>query len=184
MVISIINPEGIAVFAFGQLVEARKLKRQWEKYVMDMSEEKKWTQDEVKEKKDSFCMDVAFFIVMGGFTIDSSTVKSDRHVDSKHIKRLKKHGILPKRKEGVGERTNSIFTATLTPHGFETYARQGYFDDCGFNKHEIRDKGKASNIAKILSAAQALWLGVQCAARKADKLPLRYFKRDPMRELF
>lgn len=176
MVISIINPEGIAVFAFGQLAEARRIQKEWQAYVEKKHANGEWTDEMAKRKKKLFSMEVAFFIVMGGFTIDDSTAESDKHMDSKHVKRLKKHGIRPEAKDGNGviERTRSHYTATLTPHGFVHYANAGYFDTCVFHKNEITDKGKASNIAKILSTTQALWLGVQCAARKADRLALRY----------
>ncbi|KAF8241843.1 hypothetical protein K440DRAFT_665129 [Wilcoxina mikolae CBS 423.85] len=172
MVISIINPEGIAIFAFGQLAEARRVKREWDMYVNG-----KWESTVAKEKKGLFTMEVAFFVVMGGYTIDESNATSDRHVRSKHIQRLLKYGIIPdadKPEEGkvVIERKDSRYTATLTPTGFVKYAKDGYFDDCQFFGDEIKDKGKASNIAKILSATQALWLGAQCATRKAAGLPL------------
>jgi len=173
MVISIINPEGIAVFAYGQLAAARKLKVQWNEHVKKHGM--------AKEKKDSFDMVVAFFVVMGGFTIDISEAGSDRHMESQHIRRLKNHRIIPdasKQMQGkaVVERPYSVYRATLTPAGFENYLNKGYFDECSFGDYSraIRDKGKASNIAKILSATQALWLGAQCAARKAAGLPLRY----------
>jgi hypothetical protein len=179
MVISIINPEGIAILAFGQLAEAWRVKREWDTYVEKGYDNKKWEYKVAKEKKGLFTMEVAFFIVMGGFTIDESIVTSDRHVRSKHMLRLIRHGIMPnadKPEEGnvMIERKNSRYTATLTPTGFVEYAKEGYFDDCQFFGDSIKDKGKASNIAKILSAMQALWLGMQCAARKASGLPLRY----------
>jgi hypothetical protein len=179
MVISIINPEGIAVFAYGQLAAARDLKRQWEMDLEDMAVKKHWDDNmyETQKRKYSLNMQVAFFIVMGGFTIDESTEESNMHLRSKHIERLHKLHIINAPKEGgAKERKKSKFTATLTPAGFLKYANEGYFDERSFNELErmVRDKGKASNIAKFLSAAQALWLGVQCAARKAAGLPLRY----------
>ena len=177
MAISIINPEGIAVFAYGQFTAARKLKKQWDNHV----EAQEWS-ERLKAKdsrKCSFDMAVAFFIVMGGFTIDVSDEMSDRHVNSKHIKRLKDLGIIPD--EDRAERSNSRYTATLTPLGFEKYLKDGYFENDGFKEHSlaIRDKAKASNIAKTLAATQALWLAVDCAARKADGLPLRYSYQVP-----
>ena len=175
MAISIINPEGIAVFAYGQFTAARELKQQWDNHV----EAQEWNGD-VKAKdsrKGSFDMAVAFFIVMGGFIIDESEQVSDRHVESRHTKRLKRHGIIPDNSEG----SKSVYTATLTPSGFVKYLKDGYFDECRFKEHslEIRDKAKASNIAKTLSTTQAIWLGVQCAARQADGLPLRYSYQVP-----
>ncbi|KAF8533163.1 hypothetical protein BDD12DRAFT_914285 [Trichophaea hybrida] len=177
MVISIINPEGIAILAFGQLAEARRVKREWDTYVEKGCKSGKWARKDAKEKKGLFTMEVAFFVVMGGFTIDESIATSDRHVRSKHMLRLIRHGIMPnadKPEEGkvVIERKNSGYTATLTPNGFVEYAKEEYFDDCQFFGDSIKDKGKGSNIAKILSAMQALWLGAQCAARKASGLPL------------
>ena len=175
MAISIINPEGIAVFAYGQLKDARMLKQHWDDRVDDQVQKRRARAEDSLKKKGSFDMAVAFFIVMGGFTIDVSREMSDRHVESRHIKRLKDLRIIPR---DNAERSKSAYTATLTPSGFVKYLNEGYFDEYPYAFKDyslaIRDKGKASNIAKTLSATQALWLGVECAARKADGLPLRY----------
>jgi hypothetical protein len=165
MVIAIINPEGIALFAFRQYMSAQELKQQWDEHFNGDGEVN-------KKRRGSFTMEVAFFIVMGGFTIDESTEESDRPICSKHTLRLCKLGII--HSPGAEERKKSKFTATLTPAGFIKYLSEGWFDNYEFKNREIRDKGKTSNIAKILSASQALWLVVQCVARKASRLPLRY----------
>jgi hypothetical protein len=174
MVIALINPEGIAVFAFGQYREAWKLKKQWQLHVKKHRIEEvldKKANKKAKEKRE-FTMEVAFFIVMGGFTIDESTEASNKPILSKHTSNIWDLGIIQAPKERGGE--GSKFTATLTPAGFKKYLKEGCFDNCESIKREIRDKGKTNNIAKILSASQALWLGAECVARKASGLPLRY----------
>lgn len=95
-------------------------------------------------------MDGAFFVVMGGFVIDESKEEYDTHDVSEPLTDLKEKITLKKRER-------SKFTATLTATGFVKYLKDGYFefDNSPFKKSDIIDKGKASKIAKLLSAVQA-----------------------------
>lgn len=92
-------------------------------------------------------MQVAFFVVMGGFVVDEE-------------------GLL-------GGRVPAMpYRAILTPTGFRQYLSEGLIHEHTFDRAMIRDKCKASNLAKILAAAQASWLVVQGGARWGWGLPL------------
>ncbi|KAI5815621.1 hypothetical protein BZA77DRAFT_370018 [Pyronema omphalodes] len=103
---------------------------------------------------------------MGGFVIDTSKESYDTDTRPEPFRDVDFIKFKPRQK--------SKFNATLTPTGFVKYLHDGYFDfhNPPFKKREIIDKGKASNIAKLLSAVQAFWLAVQCAGRRAAGLKL------------
>lgn len=85
---------------------------------------------------------------MGGFAIDGS--KAERP-------------FLPKGQEHV----------TFTQAGIKILIRLGYMDEFGnISVDDIRDKGKASSIAKVLVAIQTLWFCTQLIARLAQSLPI------------
>lgn len=144
MIVSVIVPEGIIMCAFGQWREARKLQKAWNKKHPPKPTSwfgwlKFWG-----DSDEPFGMDVAFFVVMGGFVID----KSD--------------------KPGSSE----PFWATLTHAGFLKYLEEGYIDQTTFDRRSIIDKGKTSNIAKLLASVQAIWLLAQCLSRWISDLKL------------
>lgn len=68
------------------------------------------------------------------------------------------------------EAADSTAITTLTPRGFLRFLQQGYIHPRTFDKRAIQDKGKSSNIAKLVATSQALWLLVQCLARWMSKL--------------
>lgn len=96
---------------------------------------------------DELGMDGAFFVVMGGFLVKTSEKPEGR----------------PK---------SDLYTAILTPTGFLYYLKRGNIVPASFDKSAIIDKGKASNIAKLLACTQALWLIVQSLARFISKIPI------------
>lgn len=65
---------------------------------------------------------------------------------------------------------DSTAITTLTPYGFLRFLQQGYIHPRTVNKRMIQDKGKSSNIAKLVATSQALWLLVQCLARWMSQL--------------
>ncbi|KAI5856564.1 hypothetical protein BZA05DRAFT_463805 [Tricharina praecox] len=98
-------------------------------------------------------MDGAFFVVMGGFVLDPSVTKE------------------------AGERVPTIpeytaDTATLTSAGFLKHLRDHRIDTKTFDKAAILDKCKVSNIMKLFSSFQAIWLFASCFARWNANLPL------------
>ncbi|KAI5815622.1 hypothetical protein BZA77DRAFT_248178, partial [Pyronema omphalodes] len=171
MVIGVINPEGLMILSYGQWADARRLNQEVQKYWNEKREVQNIENPELKKGYekihwDWLGMDGAFFVVMGGFVIDTS--KCIYHDDARpetlrDVKCIK-----------LNSRQYSKFNAVLTPTGFIKYLHDGYFDfyNPPFKKREIIDKGKASNIAKLLSAVQAFWLAVQCAGRRAAGLKL------------
>ncbi|CCX33196.1 Similar to predicted protein [Aspergillus terreus NIH2624]; acc. no. XP_001210260 [Pyronema omphalodes CBS 100304] len=182
MVISILNPEGLVILAYGQWRDAVRLNREVEeywrtqlqpKYPAIQTEKKsqvQLTKELTKKCRDWLGMNGAFFVVMGGFTIDVSTCESTKNVRSQSMQTLIKRKVV-----ALEDRKSSKFTATLTPTGFVKYLHEGYFGDFEkppFDIDDIADKGKASNIAKLLSGSQAAWLLIQSAGRWGTHLHL------------
>ncbi|KAI5812111.1 hypothetical protein BZA77DRAFT_270527, partial [Pyronema omphalodes] len=162
MVIAAINPEGVVISAYGQWRDARLLQQAINNYFekLDPLPENS-TETDKKEKARKISewlgMDGAFFVVMGGFILDVSSSKSSQNITTPSIEKY----------STVSPRKSSRYTATLTPPGFIKYLHEGYFmfETPPFDRAQIADKGKKSNIAKALSASQAVWLLVQSAAR-------------------
>ncbi|KAI5839124.1 hypothetical protein DFP73DRAFT_587776 [Morchella snyderi] len=63
-------------------------------------------------------------------------------------------------------------TATITPDGFIKLTKLGLLGRGVLSKGDIKDKGKADSLAKVLVCAQATWMVVQCATRKLSHLPV------------
>jgi hypothetical protein len=87
----------------------------------------------------------AFFVVMGGFAYQKSDIGLHHDEDYPH--------------------------AILTPLGFLHLATHGYLDPSILNDNSISDRSKADWLGKLLVCAQALWMVVNCIARKAAGLP-------------
>lgn len=180
MFISIIRPEGLVILAYGQWRDACRLNTELEKYFREQALPKdlepkvndvsviKQAKEITKRRENWLGMNGAFFVDMDGFTIDASTCTSTENVGSESMRRLVK----------LSPRTKSKFTATLTPTGFVKYLKEGYFefDNPPFQRSHITDKGKTSNIAKVLSASQAMWLLLQSGGRWAGRLKLKQGK--------
>lgn len=64
------------------------------------------------------------------------------------------------------------FTATITPAGFLALTQSGTLPNDVLKKGIIKDKGKADALAKLLVCVQAIWMAVQCLARKLNFLPV------------
>lgn len=95
--------------------------------------EKAWREMAPQGLEKELGMDGAFFVVMGGFLVRTAE-KPD------------------------GRDKRELHTAILTPTGFLWYLERGNTGPTSFDKSAITDKGKASNIAKLLAGSQALWL--------------------------
>jgi hypothetical protein len=83
----------------------------------------------------------AFYIVMGGFAYDIRDL-SDHH---RYI--------------------------ALTPEGFMAFAKAELITPDCLNNDDIADRSKADSLGKLLVCLQALWLVVNCIARKASGKP-------------
>lgn len=137
MGISIVIPEGILICAMGEFRDAKSVR-------------KAWADDEhiPSHAKSMVDLQVAFFVVMGGFVVNEGELFDDKT-----------------------EKSNT-YRAILTPTGFRKYLGEGLIHENTFDRKMIRDKCKASNLAKLLAAVQALWLVVQGGARWHSNLPL------------
>ena len=83
----------------------------------------------------------AFYIVMGGFIYDVSE-------------------IFPHDDYG---------SFALTPKGFLEYAKAGWIKpEIIASNASIADRSKADSLAKLLVCVQAVWMVVNCIARKAS----------------
>jgi hypothetical protein len=163
MLVSIIVPEGVILCSFGQWKLARKLYTEWQKKFPD--------------NKYYLGMDGAFFVVMGGFVVDralhANVAQDETAQDNSRSEKTRLQKLASARRRKQGE----YYTATLTPAGFLYYLANDRIDHTKFKKQDIVDKGKASNIAKLLSSFQAFWLFVQCLGRWGAKLPLTLVRR-------
>ncbi|KAI5845887.1 hypothetical protein DFP73DRAFT_512424 [Morchella snyderi] len=176
MVFSIIVPEGILICAIGEYRAARSLRNVWKA--------QNWPGGDAAKQKMS--MEVAFFVVMGGFVIDEATPPAgvewmkQRDTELGSLWKLSE-----KVKSGLAPRTIATpdpnqqprpFRAILTPTGFIKYMEKGLIHEDSFDKAAIIDKGKASNIGKILAGSQALWLVVASISRWKSGLPLTFLE--------
>jgi hypothetical protein len=59
----------------------------------------------------------------------------------------------------------------LTPHGFMAFARAGLITPDILKDDDITDRSKANQLGKLLVCVQALWMVVNCIARKASGRP-------------
>lgn len=146
MLAALIVPEGVIMCAYGQWHVANLLLKAWRKQFKP--EPISWPARLMfwKSSDDWFGIDVAFFVVMGGFVVDIPGIP-------------------------LVEGAPPTFT-TLTPRGFLKYMNEGYIHHETFNRRSIADKGKTSNIAKLLASFQTLWLLAQCLSRWINNLPL------------
>jgi hypothetical protein len=83
----------------------------------------------------------AFYIVMGGFAYEVDDL-------SDHYRYI-----------------------ALTPHGFMEFAKAGLITPECLNNDDIADRSKADSLGKLLVCMQALWLVINCIARKASGKP-------------
>ncbi|CCX34769.1 Similar to hypothetical protein TRIVIDRAFT_191998 [Trichoderma virens Gv29-8]; acc. no. EHK21704 [Pyronema omphalodes CBS 100304] len=189
MVLGIVNPEGLVILAYGQWSDAKKLNRECVKYFEKMEEpsikfvkdrrkrkgkkEKLYTDEEFKKKQEKLRenwlgVEAAFFVVMGGFAIDvtKKEYEDEEKIPMETWTRIK-----------LKCRKRSTYIATLTPRGFLDFLESKQFEKFSFEKppfekRDLRDKGNSSELAKLLSAIQAFWLIVQCAARWGQDLQI------------
>lgn len=68
--------------------------------------------------------------------------------------------------------SESIFPSILTPQGFMDLTKTGLINPEAIDKNQIRDKGKADALGKMLVLIQASWMLVQCVVRKFCGLPI------------
>lgn len=166
-------PEGILVCAYGQWREAKEIEEVWRNHFS--------YSDDKLDMANSLGMDGAFFVLMGGFIVAQP---SDAGPDAAHNPPLvePKTGpdyismILPpsdlRSPSGAKLPQSKQMTTTLTPAGFLWHLRRGSIDKNSFDKRAIVDKGKSSNVAKLIASIQAVWLLTQCASRLASHMPL------------
>ncbi|KAH0605707.1 uncharacterized protein H6S33_004164 [Morchella sextelata] len=128
-------------------------------------------------------MQVAFFVVMGGFVADEAIpptgVKWMEKRDAELAELWKLRGkvkrslrFLTKADPNPTPQAPRPFRAIVTPTGFIKYMEKGLIHEGSFDKAAITDKGKASTIGKLLAGGQALWLVVASISRWRAELPL------------
>lgn len=158
MLVSILIPEGVLICAMGQYRDAKALRKAWRQC------------DKIPpHSKHMMDMQVAFFVVMGGFVVDEEELDEEElHPLSNPDKptRRQKTKIFP---ELIPV---NRCRAILTPSGFRKYLDDGLIHDKTFDVAMIDDKCKANMLAKVLAGAQALWLVAECAARWNANLTL------------
>lgn len=68
--------------------------------------------------------------------------------------------------------SSGYYPATVSVEDFKRLTEEGAISPLTINKKLIMDKGKADTIGKLLALLQAFSIVVQCAARKAEGLPV------------
>lgn len=177
MFVSILIPEGVLICAMGQYRDAKALRKAWREckkipsrsqHIMDMQ--------------------VAFFVVMGGFVVDEEELPPLGDPDDPGERTLwqefKQYLAFWKPKaptkdlgteglpKSIPRNPRDRCRAILTPSGFRKYLNEGFIHDETFDRAMIDDKCKANMLAKVLAGAQALWLVAECAVRWNANLPL------------
>lgn len=139
-------PEIIMMCSYSEWRKAGKIHRSWcKKFNIKPG-----------SKEDRMGMQGAFFVLMGGFTVWEFEMDADESLG----------GV------GGGSGGRTYYSSTLTARGFKRYVESGQITQDAFDKRNIIDKGKASNLAKMLVFVQTTWFVVQCVARKLSCLPL------------
>lgn len=72
----------------------------------------------------------------------------------------------------ITESNHSDNSAIITPQGSLLLAKHGMIDPGLLDKEVIKDKSKTDVLTKLLVCVQALWMLVECIARKASGLPI------------
>lgn len=117
-------------------------------------------------------MQVAFFVVMGGFVVDEEVVLGST-LDVQSWWKL----LNPLNLSKHLDRTNHSIKqprcrAILTTDGFLKLLAEERIHDDTLDPDPINDKNKGSAPAKTIDPCQALWLAVDCAARWSQRLPI------------
>ena len=135
-----------------------------------------FTQEERKQLKDLLTVQMAFFVIMGGFTIRIPELKSGKGIKSELPALIDRHTTVIKDDNYV----ETKFTATLTLRGFvelfsNDHDRRMFLTPEKLRKlkHDIKDRAKSGAFAKCLSSLQAIWLVGQSIGRAKAGIPLR-----------
>ncbi|PHH85438.1 hypothetical protein CDD83_415 [Cordyceps sp. RAO-2017] len=123
--------------------------------------------NEIKKDEKEWDMSLAYYAVMGGFVIPE-----DVYDDVKVEKEKEKEKNKDERDEKVDIHENK--TLTLTPYGVLQVAEweKGGPPLLCITSEEVRDKGNASSVAKVLVFWQVFWMILQVIGRAVTRLPV------------
>ncbi|KAE8133565.1 hypothetical protein BDV38DRAFT_274264 [Aspergillus pseudotamarii] len=168
---AIVIPELVVCMAVEQLLRARKIRNLWEQ-----------TFEGDSEKKDWLGLPGAFFVVMGGYVVETESY--NHRVNSVQPK-LPSKSISShlQRSKPITEPFDCPppLVTTVGPLGFERLLesgkiprliRDGTLQKHHFDQTVIEDKGNANTISKLLVAVQISWLVIQSIGRKLSGLPV------------
>ncbi|KAH6612889.1 hypothetical protein B0J18DRAFT_494695 [Chaetomium sp. MPI-SDFR-AT-0129] len=156
MVCAIIFPEFVVCCAASQFFQARALHKDWEEY---------WQKRRDPKRQKWLGLEGAFLVVMGGYKITCPVTRSP-------------DGCTCREAMDSGQPVRRI----LTPAGLRKLfaledgaflsklVESGVLNETHFDHRHVSDKGKANYDAKLLTAAQILWIVVQWIARELDGL--------------
>ncbi|KAA8899389.1 hypothetical protein FN846DRAFT_782359, partial [Sphaerosporella brunnea] len=138
-------PEFLLIIALSQLRQAMKVRDHWR-----------------KRFPDTLGLQGGFFLVMGGYTIKRSVSPGKPEM----LITLTENGF-KKLVESIAEISEAELRKEANLQELATTFLENPFD-----KELIEDKGKADSISKTIVSFQALWMLLQCIARKANGLPI------------
>ncbi|KAE8328339.1 hypothetical protein BDV39DRAFT_192211 [Aspergillus sergii] len=153
MFMALLWPEFILCMAATQYFKARKVHHAWLEAWGDKEED--------KEKRELLGMSGAFFVVMGGYAVDSSNHTAHQNSSST----LQDAGL-------VTTISADGFISLLKNQAFLTRIRDGHLPKSYFEHYTIQDKGNSNNLAKTIVFMQIMWMIVQLIGRISAGLPV------------
>ncbi|KAB8253539.1 hypothetical protein BDV32DRAFT_158306 [Aspergillus pseudonomiae] len=168
---AIVIPELIVCMAVEQLLRARKIRDLWEHSFQGDHEKKYW-----------LGLTGAFFVVMGGYVVETEGYNHRAHTVQRELpsQRVSRR---PQRSHPITEPFDSSppLVTTIGPQGFERLLesgkikrliRDGTLQKHHFDQSVIDDKGNANTISKLLVGVQISWMVIQAIGRKLSGLPV------------
>ncbi|OGM41833.1 hypothetical protein ABOM_009649 [Aspergillus bombycis] len=168
---AIVIPELVVCMAVEQLLRAIKIRNLWEQSFEGDSEKKYW-----------LGLTGAFFVVMGGYVVETESYNHRANTAQRELPSGKSSRHL-QRPNTITESFDSPspLVTTIGPQGFESLLQGGkirrLIQDGTLQKHHfdqsvIEDKGNANTISKLLVAVQISWMVIQAVGRKLSGLPV------------
>ncbi|KAE8149485.1 hypothetical protein BDV25DRAFT_130317 [Aspergillus avenaceus] len=150
MIVAVLLPEMVLCMAAAQFFHAKDVHIAWKEKWADWRNRNQGRRTGNNEEE-WLGLSGAFFVVMGGFVVDT-----------------RKGGASPL----VTTITGKGFIELLENDTIQSLVDSGELKKEHFDHFNVEDKGKASNIAKAIVVCQATWMAVQIAGRKASGLPV------------
>ncbi|KAE8338803.1 hypothetical protein BDV24DRAFT_165936 [Aspergillus arachidicola] len=152
-----------------QYFKARKVHHAWREA---------WGDKEM-EKQELLGMPGAFFVVMGGYAVDSSNHSGKPWEQRDPLNQTLGEGAAHQKSSPAlqdAELVTTIsadgFISLLKNQAIPTRIREGRLSKSYFDRYTIQDKGNSNNLAKTIVLMQIMWMVVQLIGRISAGLPV------------